>query len=277
MKKRILKIAALLAALALIAFVCLFANSLVGNPISKALAENGAEKYLAETYGDKDFVIEGVSFSFKTGGYYAHITSPGSMDSSFSLAINMLGRVQYDSYESDVLSGWNTANRVSRDYRDTVEEVLSSKAFPYNAYIAFGDLEFIPAEYTGEPSAPAYALVMEDLTLDAFYNVNELGAKAGKLTIYIEDETVSVPRLSEMLLDIRRIFDDAGVSFYIIDCVLEYPRVEDGTRSDDRVEVMNFLYESIYEEGMAERVRQSNDAADAYYAEQDALKSEETE
>lgn len=271
-----MKIAALLAALALIAFVCLFANSLVGNPISKALAENGAEKYLAETYGDKDFVIEGVSFSFKTGGYYAYITSPSSMDSSFSLAINMLGRVQYDSYESDVLSGWNTANRVGRDYRDTVEEVLSSKAFPYNADIAFGDLEFIPAECTGEPSAPAYALVMEELTLDAFYNINELGAKAGKLTIYLEDETVSVPRLSEMLLDIRRIFDDAGVSFYIIDCVLEHPRAEDGTRSDDRVEVMNFLYESIYEEGMAERVRQSNDAADAYYAEQDAIKSEVT-
>lgn len=85
-----------------------------------------------------------------------------------------------------------------------------------------------------------------------------------------------MPRLSEMLLDIRRIFDDAGVSFYIIDCVLEHPRAEDGTRSDDRVEVMNFLYESIYEEGMAERVRQSNDAADAYYAEQDAIKSEVT-
>lgn len=277
MKKRILKIAALLAALALIAFVCLFANSLVGNPISKALAKNAAENYLAETYGDRDFVLERVSFSFKTGGYYAYIQSPGSMDSSFSLAINMLGRIQYDSYESNVLSGWNTACRLGTDYRNTVEEVLNSRAFPYSADIGFGDLAFIQAAYTGEPSIPAYALVTEELTIDGFYNVNELGAKAGKLTLYIQDETVSAERLSEILLDIRGIFDDAGVSFYIIDCVLEHPKAEDGTRGDGRVEVMDFLYADIYEEGMLRRVISSNEAAVAYYAQQDALKSEEIE
>lgn len=277
MKRRILKIAALLAALALIAVVCLFANSLVGNPISKALAKNAAETYLAETYGEKDFVLERVSFNFKTGGYYGYITSPSSMDSSFCLAMDQLGRIRYDSYESDVLSGGNTADRLWTDYRNTVEKVLNSKAFPYTAYISFGDLEFIPAAYTGEPSVPAYALVMEDLTLDAFYNVNELGAKAGKLTIYIEDETVSVERLSEILLDIREIFDDAGVSFYITDCVLEHPKAEDGTRSDSRVEVMDYLYADIYEAGMTERVRASNEAAVAYYAQQDGLKSGEPE
>ena len=38
--------------------------------------------------------------------------------------------------------------------------------------------------------------------------------------------------------------------------VLEYPRTEDGnTRPDTRVEVDGFLYEDIYEEGLAERVR----------------------
>ena len=50
MKKRILKIAALVLAVVLIIGVCLFANSLVGNPISKALAENTAEKYIKEAY-----------------------------------------------------------------------------------------------------------------------------------------------------------------------------------------------------------------------------------
>ena len=46
MKKKILKILALVLALALIAGICVFANSLVGNPVSKMLVTKTAEKYL---------------------------------------------------------------------------------------------------------------------------------------------------------------------------------------------------------------------------------------
>ena len=46
MKKRILKISALCLAIVLIVGVCWFANGLVGNPISKTMARNAAEKYL---------------------------------------------------------------------------------------------------------------------------------------------------------------------------------------------------------------------------------------
>ena len=48
MKKKILKIAALVIAIALIIGVCWFANGLVGNPISKSLATRTAEKYIEE-------------------------------------------------------------------------------------------------------------------------------------------------------------------------------------------------------------------------------------
>ena len=57
MKKKILKIGALVLAIVLIVGVCLFANSLIGNPISKALAKNTAEKYLEENYPDTDFEL----------------------------------------------------------------------------------------------------------------------------------------------------------------------------------------------------------------------------
>ena len=67
MKKKVLKIIALVVAMALIVGVCIFANSLVGNPISKWVANNTAEKHLEEKYGEKDFVIERVNFSFKDG------------------------------------------------------------------------------------------------------------------------------------------------------------------------------------------------------------------
>ena len=276
MKKRILKIAAFIFAIALIVGVCVFANALVGNPISKAMATNTAEKHIEENYTEKDFEIERVTFSFKDGYYHAFIYSPSSIDSDFTILVDMWGKLRYDTYEDRVLSGGNTANRISRDYRAVVDKVLDSQAFPYNEHIGYGDFDFYPRVHLEEYSVPEYALITEDLTLDAFYDVNELGAKHGKLTIYIDDDTVSYERLSEILLDIRRIFDDSGVKFYVIDCVLEYQKNEDSSKKKEgRVEVREFLYADIYEEGMAERVKASDEAANAYYDEQDAEKFKE--
>lgn len=278
MKKRILKIAAFVFAIALIVGVCVFANALVGNPISKAMATNTAEKHIEENYADKDFEIERVTFSFKDGYYHAFIYSPSSIDSDFTILVDMWGKLRYDTYEDRVLSGVNTADRISRDYRAVVDKVLDSQAFPYNEHIGYGDFDFYPRVHLEEYSVPEYALITEDLTLDAFYDVNELGAKHGKLTIYIDDDTVSYERLSEILLDIRRIFDDSGVKFYVIDCVLEYQKNEDSSKKQEgRVEVREFLYADIYEEGMVERVKASDEAAKAYYAEQDAEKLKEIE
>ena len=278
MKKRILKIAAFVFAIALIAGVCVFANALVGNPISKAMATNTAEKHIEENYADKNFEIERVTFSFKDGYYHAFIYSPSSIDSDFTILVDMWGKLRYDTYEDRVLSGGNTADRISRDYRAVVDKVLDSQAFPYNEHIGYGDFDFYPRVHLEEYTVPEYALITEDLTLDAFYDVNELGAKHGKLTIYIDDDTVSYERLSEILLDIRRIFDDSGVKFYVIDCVLEYQKNEDSSKKQEgRVEVREFLYADIYEEGMVERVKASDEAAKAYYAEQDAEKLKEIE
>ena len=278
MKKRILKIVAFVFAIALIVGVCVFANALVGNPISKAMATNTAEKHLEENFADKDFEIERVTFSFKDGYYHAFIYSPSSIDSDFTILVDMWGKLRYDTYEDRVLSGGNTADRISRDYRAVVDKVLDSQAFPYNEHIGYGDFDFYPRVHLEEYSVPEYALITEDLTLDAFYDVNELGAKHGKLTIYIDDDTVSYERLAEILLDIRRIFDDSGVKFYVIDCVLEYPKNEDSSKKQEgRVEVREFLYADIYEDGMVERVKASDEAAKAYYAEQDAEKLKEIE
>ena len=278
MKKRILKIAAFVFAIALIVGVCVFANGLVGNPISKAVATNTAEKHLEENFADKDFEIERVTFSFKDGYYHAFIYSPSSIDSDFTILVDMWGNLRYDTYEDRVLSGGNTADRISRDYRAVVDKVLDSQAFPYNEHIGYGDFDFYPRVHLEEYSVPEYALITEDLTLDAFYDVNELGAKHGKLTIYIDDDTVSYERLAEILLDVRSIFDDAGVKFYVIDCVLEYQKNEDSSKKQEgRVEVREFLYADIYEDGMVERVKASDEAAKAYYAEQDAEKLKEIE
>ena len=272
MKKKILKTVAVIISIALVIGVCVIVNAFVGNPISKHIATNTAEKHLEEKYSDRDFEIEKVIYNLKDGNYHAFIKSPSSIDSHFTILIDMSGNLKIDNYEYSVLTGWNTANRLGNEYREKVDEILDSQSFLYAVDIGFGDIEFIPTEYAKDPSVPDYAIIIEDLKLDGEYDINELGSKAGKLTIYIDDETVSYERLAELILEIKKIFDDANLKFYALDFVLEYPKNENGTKKEGRVEVRDFLYADIYEEDMIERVKASDKAANEYYAEQDAEK-----
>ena len=275
MKKKILKIAALVVALALIVGVCIFANSLVGNPISKLLATNTAKQYIKENHPDMDYQLDGVTFNYKFVCYNAYFTSPSSPDSSFTLMLGMDGKIVQNYYEAHVIERGNTARRLEEEYRTAVGKVLDNPSFPYNSHVDYGELQFIQEEYRNAEGVPPYALITNELELDGIYDINELGAKAGKLTIYIYDDTVTVERLAEIILDIKGMLDDAGVRFYVMDCVLEYPKPESGEWKQGRVEVMDFLCSDIYEEGLVERVQASNDAAEDYYDEMDAIKKEE--
>ena len=57
MKNRVLRIIAFVVAAGMIITLGVFANSMVGNPISKLLAQKSAEKYIAETYPGSDYTI----------------------------------------------------------------------------------------------------------------------------------------------------------------------------------------------------------------------------
>lgn len=268
MKKRALKIGALVLALCLLAGVGWLANGLLGNPVSGWLARHTAERYLRETYPDTDFGIESVNYSFKTGGYYAHISSPSSVDSHFSLSLSMTGQLLWDSYPTDVTSRWNTWQRLEEEYRALTDKVFEAPDFPYDSNIAYGSL-WMEQEY-GEPAPPG--LLQSELELDKAYDMQKLGAECGRLCLYVRQEEVTAEAAAEILLDLRRRFDEAGVSFYCIDFVLNGPRNPDGSiPNDDRqVETRYFLYDDITEEGLVARVRQADQEARAYHAARDA-------
>ena len=244
-----------------------------GNPVSQFLVTQNAKKYLQENYPNTDFKIETVNYDFKTSDYYVCVVSPSSADSSFTLYAGLNGKIGHDTYEDAVVKKWNTATRVNDEYWDAVKTVLETEEPVYNFHIAFGDIEFASSDALADESVPEYAIKTETLELDEVYDINEFGKKAGHITIYVYDEDVSYERLAEILLGIRNILDEADVSFYVIDCVIEYPRPEDdGDWKEGRVEVMTFLYDDIYEEGLTERVRISDEKAKAYYADLDKLK-----
>ena len=278
MKKKILKILALVVAIVLIIGVGLFANALVGNPVSKFLATKSAQEHLAKNYGDKDFVIEEVTYDFKTGGYYARVTSPTSIDSHFSLSFDWLGKLIIDSYE-EVTSGWNTARRINDEYDEKVDNVFENNEFPFFVDFSYGDIEFTSKEYGEDSSRPDYAIYRETLEIDGIYDIDELGKKAGKLTIYIYNRDVSPEKLAEILLNLKTVFDKSGVTFYAIDCVLQQSGAS--TSESDiyiappQVEVMNFLYSDIYEDGLVERVKKANQEAIEYNEEQEKIKEAE--
>ena len=272
MKKKTLKIIAAVTALAILAGLAWFANAMVGNPISKMLAERTAEKHLEGTYAGTDYYIERIVYSFKDGRYHVFVKSPTSIDTEFSLTITMLGELRLDTYE-DVVEGFNTARRIEQEYRELTDTIFEPPAFPYTCHISYGTLEIYPQEAFDDPNVddiPSYAINQSTLVLDKIYDISELGRQAGHLIIYVESDTVSVETAAEIMLDIKAIFDEAGVPFVAMDFTLWYPRPEEGTRPDGEVSVADFPYDAIYKDRMIDRVEEADKVLKAYYAEQDA-------
>ena len=211
--KKALKITAFVLAVALILGVGWFANALVGNPVSKAVVRYRAEQRLGAVYSDLDLYIDRVGFSFKDGNYHVFVKSESSVDTWFTMTYDMLGRFGYDEYEYRVLDKVNTADRLTTAYRGLCDEVLQSPMFPYVCHIDYGDIEFTQTEFLDKPYTLSYALLMEELEIDKLYDIRELGAKAGHLVIYIDDNEVSFVRAGEILLAIRSVFDDSAYHF----------------------------------------------------------------
>lgn len=271
MKKKALKILAFVIAISLIVGVICLANSLNGNPISRMLAKKAAEAYIKEHFPNTDYYIENLGFSFKFTGYYAHVRSDTSMDTQFTLHIDMLGNVFFDTYES-VLRGAVTARRLEQEYRALTDQIFENPAFAYPTHIAYGTLEIHPQEAIDDPQVtdiPEFALIQQDLIPDQLYDIRELGRQAGHLILYVDSDTISYELAAEILLDIRREFDKANIPFRSMDFVLQYPLPEEGPRPDGDIRIENFPYEDIREDGLVERITEAHAALEAYYAQQD--------
>ena len=266
MKKKVLKKLALLIAISLIVGICWFANALCGNPVSKFLAESAADAYLEEHFPDTDYYIKEVGFNFKDTNYYAHVRSDSSIDTQFSLYINLFGKVYWDTYES-MLNGSITSTRLYQEYRELTDQIFENPSFKYKSDIQFGSLEIYPQEAIDDPMVtdiPDYAIVQQDLILDHIYDIRELGRQAGRLVIYVDNEELTFQNAAKILLEIRAEFDNANIPFRAIDFRMR----TDG----EYINFDNFLYEDIYEEGLVDRIAAAHAELEAYYAEQDALK-----
>ena len=274
MKRKFWKIAALVLAVVLIVGLGWFANALNGNPVSKFIARNQAEKYIARQYPGTDYELERVSYSFKDGNYHAYVVSPSSIDTHFTVTVNMFGKIGWDSYES-VTDKFNTAMRLEDEYRDLVDTVLYAADFPYVSDIGYGTMAIYPAEALTnreQNDIPDYAMDQSELVLDGEYDIRELAAQCGHLVIYVESETVTAEEAAQVLRTLDALFAQKNVPYAGIDLVLWMPKTEDGPRDEIRIDIAHFQREWIAEEDLVDRVRDADTARKAWYAEQDKLK-----
>lgn len=261
---------------AILLVVAYFYIAFFGNPVSKILCKNSAEKYVAENYPDCH--IENVAYNFKDGNYFANIQKEGSVDTNFFVYTDWLGNIGYDSYESYVTSGHNTANRMMMEYRDLLRDTIKQEDVDYTLDIFYGDIlnEYYGKEfYNGDSEKGAY-MPVEEIVLDKQYDYTDISYKYGYVCLYAEDEDVSLSRAAEILLDVKSRLDSQNIGFYCIDFVLSLPRKEDGTPNDDetRINIDYFLWGDIYADGLEERIQTAHDELTAYYAKLDAEKKE---
>ncbi len=236
--------------------------SLHGTPWQKYFCRKAAEEYLLVHFPNTDFQIDAVIYDFKGDDYVAKISSPSSVDSEFHIDYDPRSKETRDSYESEVTSGWNTLMRLDEEYHQTCKAVFNDMNFPYVSDIAGGDL-----------------MDMEDAIppLDQPFDLQTMGKNYGSVTFYAQDE-VTMDKACEILLAIRKAYDEAGVPFKVIDFVLQPPKDEWQNYPDHdwpRIHVEDFPYEDIYTDGLMERVQTAHDELTAYYAEQDKQKQEE--
>ena len=258
----------------IIGILLFFIMMFFGNPISSSMAKMSAQQYIKEQYPSKDYKIERVAYNFKDGNYYVHIKSESSIDTAFALIYNGLGKFLRDDYEYRVVQGQNTYERLNRDYRKLVDGVIQSDSFKYkdDVFIGYGDLILEDEKSTKDSS------MIPTLELDKTYDYQKLGKACGEICIYIGDDQEGLQgekallRTKEILLAIKEVFDTSGVTFNKIDFVLYKPAYgEDGSTyiGDNLVNIEDFLYEQICEDGLYERIKQNHEALTAYYHQED--------
>ena len=236
--------------LVLIALLIALLNFFIGNPLSKYHVRNVAEEYLHDTYQDKDFHIEGITFDSKTRNYIVQIVSPSGIDSHFSVGISPGGNVLYDLYSNDVLGKYNTISRIQDEYRDLAVPVLKSLNLTFNIPVITATIPFSFPDEKTEYDTSVNAIPVNKIQVDGLYNIRDLGKQAGLLDIEVAESNVSAEEVAEILTAIKSTMDQAQIPFHAINIYLPSTDTTPANSSDTLLKTI--LYEEITETGSVE-------------------------
>lgn len=237
-KKKILKITSFCVAWILISGMCFLTNAVVGNPISRIIAEKNINEYIETNYSGQGYEVTDITFDYLDGSYIASVEVPGSPDRHFSISAGLDGKVNSHKNNSRLIE--NTAGRIKSAYSDDVDEVFNNPAFQYPQASCFGTIDFEEDEN-----------LYNELEPDMLYDIDEFGARAGHIYIDVWENDLTAENVAEIMLHAKYLLDESGIEFYRMDCTIRNTETEDF----EFFCVNNFLSSEIYEEGMEERVR----------------------
>lgn len=207
----------------LVLFVLFVANALVGNPVSKFLADRAADKVIAKKYSHLDLSREKVIYNLKDGDYIVFLEDKNSVDSQFALHFDSFGRLTWDSYDDRISNTMMRFDRVVSQYGRSLEKKYD---FPYTITLSSWDKED-PAEY-----------LKVDQPVDVKHLPYKLQAQA-----YGVGKDATAEEAMEVLKQLQQIMDKEGLEVvdYAIDLVPEKDRGKEG-----EVETWEDMY-SAYE------------------------------
>lgn len=216
--------------------------SYFGNPLSEYLGKRSTIDYINSNYSEYDMKY-GYSYFDRDQGYCNYVYSDKSEDVYFYVYTNTFGSIKGDSSE-DVWSGYNTWSRLNDKYSEKTYELLSTREFGVAFDAGVGDLMKID-EYND------YGIDMTKLEVDKEYDINELGAKYGRINVYFFGEP-TVENTAEVLMNIRNVFDEEGVKFYSIDINIR----EDEKSWGEAIDIVDLRYEDINKDGLKEKIEE---------------------
>ena len=271
---KILKIAALLGVAALLGF---FVNAFYGNPISALLARSTARQVLEEQFPGEPYTIESSNFVFKSGRYAVRVRREGSLDDWFYIDVMPNGAFHSIDYADRVPNCWNTWNRLAQDYYDlgkTIRELpdypdeeASLPGFPAESVYVSAHLRFCDREHPEE-----YSIFTEDLEVDGVYDLAELGAVAGELSVRAVNEDLTPETAASIMLKIHELTEEAGIRYAVMDFSLE--RQKNSREPEDYIAAPLFPVSEITPDGLAERIREADAAYKAWVEAEDAAAQE---
>lgn len=233
----------------LAAITLFFANALVGNPVSKAWARQGAADYINQNYSDLGLKIESVSYNFKIGRYRAHLQSEYSPDTAFSISLNSFGKVKEDDYPYEVANHFTTWRRLSEELRNTAHNMIGSRLEYDMAYCSF--------DFKEESNGNEDLMKLErDMKLDIFHPPLPLSISIG---IYSDDLTYG--KIADVAKEAYALTEEQGIpvstfSIRIIP-VSNKPEEENGSSSwVNAISADDFPAERITEENLPQVMEQ---------------------
>ena len=198
-KKLWIRILAAVLAFGLLWIVAWMTLSFTGDPISAAMSQRAAKDYIQQSnLRTMGFELSRASYNFKFGEYLVHAVSPHNPDLHFDI-ICRNGKVDYDTYQYDVLENGNVISRFQEEYMALLQIQMEQAGL--------GRLNLFVG--TNEPSDSA--VWVPGMTFDQDLPVEKT------IHLYPDLEAMTLEAAAEYLQRVGAFFKEKGHDFARID------------------------------------------------------------